>query len=110
MMKYAKRIVFVMLLLFVTGLTPALSQEGNNAEGGGKEKTETGKAARRKAKKEWKEQRRNDMSDAKARKDYTKKNTKKTRKRMKKNEKKAKRNNEHKRRFFLTRWFEKRRN
>ncbi len=102
----------IFLVLFLTALTPSFSQDGNNAEGGGDgpEKTETGKAARRKAKKEWKKQRKQEMSDAKAKKQYNKKhNSKKTRKRMKKNEKKAKRHNEHKKEFFITRWFKKKR-
>jgi hypothetical protein len=103
-----KKFITLIVLALLWLVNPALSQDGGSGDGGQKEKTETGRAARRKAKKEWKEKRRKDMSDAQAKKNYNKKyNSKKVRKRMKKNEKKAKRNNEHKREFFVKRWFKK---
>jgi hypothetical protein len=99
--------ILALFFIAVFSLSSQLyAQDAGNGDGGQKEKTETGRVARKKAKKEWKEKRRKDMSDAKAKKQYNKKyNSKKVRKRMKKNEKKAKRNNEHKREFFLKRWF-----
>jgi len=111
MMRIWKKSLFFILVMIFTGATDVYAQDGGNAEGGsGTEQQPTGKAARRKAKKEWKKQRKQDMQDAKSKKEYNEKyNTKKTRKRMKKAEKKAKRNNEHKREFFLKRWFKKRR-
>jgi hypothetical protein len=109
MRHWKKGLIFILVLLFA-GVTEIYAQDGGNAEGGATTGQEpTGKAARRKAKKEWKKQRKTDMQDAKAKKEYNEKyNTKKTRKRMKKAEKQAKRNNEHKREFFLKRWFKKR--
>lgn len=102
--------MFILMLAF-TGITDVYAQDGGNAEGGAgtQEPEGTGKADRRKAKRDWKKKRREDMDAAKSKKEYNKKyNTKKTRKRMKKAEKKANRNNTHKREFFLKRWFKKR--
>ena len=112
MMRFCKRLFIVLFAVLFTGATDIYAQDGNNGNSGqGTEQQPVGKAARRKAKREWKEKRRKQMDDAKAKKEYNKKhNSKKVRKRMKRNEKKAKRNNEHKREFFLTRWIKKRRN
>lgn len=110
MMRYWKKLLLLISVLLFASTMDVFAQDGGNTNSGqGTEQQPTGKAARRKAKKEWKKQRRADMDDAKAKKEYNKKyNTKKTRKRMKRAEKKAKRNNEHKREFFLKRWFKKR--
>lgn len=95
----ALSVAFLLLPLFAMAQT-----EG----GGGEAKTPDSKIERQKAKRDWKKNRKQEMDDAKARKEYNKKyNTKKTRKRMKKNEKKAQKNNEHRRDFFLVRWWRK---
>lgn len=110
-MRYWKRFILIILVALFTGGADCYAQDGNSDNGGqGTEQNPTGKAARRKAKQEWKKKRKQQMDDAKAKKEYNKKyNSKKTRKRMKKAEKKAKRNNEHKREFFITRWIKKHR-
>lgn len=111
MMRFWKQLAFFILIMCFAGVSEAQTQDGGSGNGGqGTEQAPTGKAARRKAKQDWKEKRKQHFDDAKAKKEYNKKyNTKKTRKRMKKAEKKAKRHNEHKREFFLTRWIKKHR-
>lgn len=95
-------VAFLLLPLFVMAQTDG---GGGNSGAGTEAKTPDSRLERKKAKRDWKKNRKQEISDAKARKEYNKKNTKKTRKRMKKNEKKAKKNNEHKRDFFLVRWW-----
>lgn len=110
MMRNWKRFVFFVLILLFTGGMDVYAQDGNSDNGGQGNEAPSGKAARRKAKKDWKKKRKQAMDDAKAKKEYSKKyNSKKTRKRMKRAEKKARRNNEHRREFFLTRWIKKHR-
>lgn len=111
MMLQCKRILFFVLILLFTGIGEAVSQtqDGGNENGGSGTEAPSSKAARRKAKQEWKDKRRKDFADQKARKEYRKQNTKKTQERMKKSERIAKRNNEHRKEFFLIRWIKKRR-
>jgi hypothetical protein len=97
-------VAFVLLPLFMMAQTEG---GGTNNSGGAETKGVDARIERQKAKRDWKKNRKQEMSDAKAKKEYNKKNTKKTRKRMKKNEKKAKKNNEHRRDFFLVRWWRK---
>ncbi len=87
----------------------AQTEGGGGTSGNGTEaKAPDSRLERKKAKRDWKKKRKQEMGAAASRKEYNKKyNTKKTRKRMKKNEKKAKKNNEHKRDFFLVRWWHK---
>jgi hypothetical protein len=83
---------------------------GSSGTGGNSEaaKTPDSKLERKKAKREWKKNRKQQMSDEQSKKEYNKKyNTKKTRKRMKKAQKKAQNNNEHKKQFFIVRWWHK---
>lgn len=66
----------------------------------------SGKAQRAKAKKEAKEKREQEKLHDKQVKEYHKNvQTKKVRKRMKKDKRKATLNNDHKREFFMIRWF-----
>jgi hypothetical protein len=100
---FALSVAFALLPLFVMAQT-----EGGGTSGTGESKGVDARMERQKAKRDWKKNRKQEMSDAKAKKEYNKRyNTKKTRKRMKKNEKKANKNNEHRRDFFLVRWWRK---
>ena len=95
------RLIFF-LFLFVS--TAAFSQEGGGESK--KNEVENRKAKRKKDKAEWNARREKEHGSNKAVKNHEKRlQTKATRKRMKKNRKKAARNNQHKREFFLIRWF-----
>jgi hypothetical protein len=103
----AFRICFLSLGMFLAASSFA-QDNGGGGKDNGEQKAPTSRAERKKAKTEWKKQRKKEMSDAKAKKEYHKKyNTKKTRKRMKKTAKKAKMVNENKREFFVKRWLKK---
>jgi hypothetical protein len=66
-------------------------------------------AQKREARKKWKADRKKRHDSEKSLKDYKKRTQDKpTRKRMKESRKRAEMNNEHKREFFLKRWFKKR--
>lgn len=98
-------VALTLLPIFIMAQT-----EGGGSSGGGntEAKTPDSRIERKKAKRDWKKSRKQEMDAAKSRKEYNKKyNTKKTRKRMKKAEKKALKNNSHKRDFFLVRWWRK---
>ena len=99
----ALSVAFILLPLFVMAQTDG---GGGNSGAGTEAKGVDSKLERKKAKRDWKKNRKEEMSSAAAKKEYNKKyNTKKVRKRMKKNEKKANKNNAHKRDFFLVRWW-----
>ena len=101
---FALSVAFLLLPLFVAAQTDG----GGGNSGGAESKGVDARIERQKAKREWKKNRRQEMDDAKAKKEYNKRyNTKETRKRMKKNAKKAQKNNEHRRDFFLVRWWRK---
>ena len=110
-MRYWKRLLFFVLITVFAGTADLYAQDAGTGDGGQKnEAPPAGRAARRKAKREWKEKRKKDFADAKDKREYNKKyNSKKVQRRMKRNAKKAKRNNEHKREFFIVRWFKKHR-
>ena len=64
------------------------------------------RAQRKKAKKEWKENRKREWDNKKKIKEHDKKfQTKKTLRRMKRDKRKAQLNNEHKKEIFIRRWF-----
>lgn len=88
---------------------PVFSQEKNADAPKSEEKkhdVETARMKRKKAKAEWKEKRKQERADRKAKQDYEKRlQTKKTRKQMRKDRRKADRVNQNKREFFLIRLF-----
>ncbi|MBL7891078.1 MAG: hypothetical protein JNL63_00500 [Bacteroidia bacterium] len=95
----------VLLSLFFLPLL-AFSQEAAKTDK--EQQPKTTRAQRKEAKKMWKEKRRNERAEKKKIKEHHKRiQTKEVRKRMKKDRKTAIRNNEHKREFFLKRWFSK---
>ncbi len=98
-------VAFLLLPLFMM----AQSETGGTSGGSNTEaKTPNSRLDRKKAKRDWKKNRKTEMTAAADKKEYNKRyNTKKTRKRMKKAEKKAQKNNDHKREFFLVRWWHK---
>jgi hypothetical protein len=97
----------LIFFIFCAGVSlPNFSQEKN---AGPKEKSiKSERKVRRELRKEAKEKRRKERAERKAIKKYHKRlQTKKVRKRMKASKKTAIRNNEHKRDFFIKRWFKK---
>ena len=98
MLKY----ILFLLIWFSGG---AFGQE--NPGGGDKSKVPSnGRIQKKAARKKWKEQRKHEKAEKKAvRKKQKQLQTKKTRKRMKRDKRKAMRNNQHKKEFFLKRWF-----
>ena len=103
-----RRIFFLGVALALAGITHAQTEGGGSGGGGNgtEQKAPSSKAKRKKDKAEWKKNRKKQMNDEKMRKEYNKKyNTKKTRRHMKQAQKKAQKNNEHKRDFFLVRWW-----
>jgi hypothetical protein len=105
-----QRYILLICFIFFGLLTPALAQEGGAPQGtSGTENKSTPlskSAKRKKAKKEWKEHRKLEMEEKKAIKEHHKRiQTKETRKKMKQSKRKSIRVNEHKREFFLKRWF-----
>jgi hypothetical protein len=101
--KFYKRIILIAVFLLPL---MAFAQEG--AKKDKEQEPKTSRSQRREAKKQWKEQRRNERLEKKKIKDHHKRiQTKTVRKRMKSDKKEAQRNQDHKREFFLKRWFSK---
>jgi hypothetical protein len=97
-------LIFLALLLPVTGRAQGSESSGTESQ---VSKAPAGsRAQRREARKQWKMERKKKHSSEKAIKNYKKRTqTKETRKRMKETRRKAELTNEHKREFFLRRWF-----
>ena len=95
--------IFLLLLIIIPFTIAAQEPAG----GGEKQSsTPTTKAQRKSAKRKWKEQRLKKMEEKKKIKNHHKRiQTKEVRKKMRRDARKAKRVNEHKREFFLKRWF-----
>jgi hypothetical protein len=103
------RIVILILGFYLAAPVASRAQDGStNTESS--IATSGGRAQRRDARRKWKAERRKKHNSDKSLKNYKKRTqTKETRKRMKADLKKANLNNEHKREFFLKRWFNKKR-
>lgn len=94
--------IFITLMFIIPFAIASHAQESS----GEQKAPPTSKAQRRIAKRQWKEQRLKDMEEKKKIKEHHKRiQTKETRKKMKRDARKAQRVNEHKREFFLKRWF-----
>jgi hypothetical protein len=93
-----------LLLLFTFPF--AIAVHAQDAGGQQPKSPPTSKAQRRQAKAKWKEERLKKREEKKKIKEHHKRiQSKATLKRMKKDARKSKRVNEHKREFFLKRWF-----
>src|SRR4051812_41364153 len=102
-MKFFLKTLSFLMICFL----PVLGNAQQNS-GAGTSTIMSEKAQREKAKKDAKEKRKQEKIHDKEVKEYQKSTqTKKVRKRMKKDKRRANLNNEHKREFFLIRWFSK---
>ena len=101
----------VLLLIFAMPFIAVAQDGGGDKPASAKsadKKPLSRRAQRSEDRKKWKEYRKKRKIERKAVKEHHKRiQTKETRKRMKKDRKKAQANNEHKREFFLKRWFKK---
>jgi hypothetical protein len=99
--------IFPLILLF--HLCIALqAQEKNAGTGPAPKSFASERKLRKEERREAREKRRQERAERKAVKEYHKRlQTKTVLKRMKQSKNKARRNNEHKREFFLKRWFQK---
>ena len=101
--KFYKRIILIAVFML-----PLMTFAQEAAKKDKEQEPKTSRSQRREAKKQWKEQRRNERLEKKKIKDHHKRiQTKKVLKRMKADKKEAQRNQDHKREFFLKRWFSK---
>jgi hypothetical protein len=99
--------IFILFLTLYTS-QPVLAQgsESSNTESQVSSAPAGSRAQRREARKQWRAERKKKHASQKAIKNYKKRTqTKETRKRMKETRRKAELTNEHKREFFLKRWF-----
>ncbi len=105
------RIAILILGFYLAAPVASRAQDGStNTESQVASATSGSRAQRRDARRKWKAERRKKHNSDKSLKNYKKRTqTKETRKRMKADLKKANMNNEHKREFFLKRWFNKKR-
>jgi hypothetical protein len=99
------KVVFVLVLFITPGIMKA--QGGGNSSSSQVSTAPPGKrASHRAAKKQWKEDRKKKHNKDKSLRSYQKRTqTKETRRRMRDSRHKAELNNEHKREFFMKRWF-----
>lgn len=100
--------IYKRIILFAVLFMPLIAFAQEAAKTDKEQQPKTTRAQRKEAKKMWKEKRRNERAEKKKIKEHHKRiQTKEVRKRMKKDRKTAIRNNQHKREFFLKRWFSK---
>lgn len=92
------------LLLFFTGMVAGYAQETQSSDPNQQKEPQT-RTGRREAKRQWREERKKNFELEKARRKIRKSNDKRSRKQMRQTARKAKRVNDHKREFFLKRWF-----
>lgn len=101
MKPFIKRVIF--LLIFLAPLTIHAQEQAKKEDN---KAPASSRVQRRAARLKWKKERRAEMDDKKAVKEYHKRlQTKQTLKRMKREKKKSDRLRANKREFFLVRWF-----
>ncbi|HEV7230102.1 MAG TPA: hypothetical protein VGO45_02170 [Bacteroidia bacterium] len=109
-MKKLLKILAILCFLSLPAITSAQGVALNANEKPDTRAPGASREQRRAARKHWRDDRRKKHAQDKALKDYQKHSqTKATRRRMKENRAKAEMNNQHKREFFLKRWFHRRR-
>ena len=101
-----KMLLKIVVLFFILNAIPAMAQDKPTSKEEKKNEVANARAKRKKVKTQWKETRKKEKSDKRAVRHQEKKlQTKATRKRMKKSRQKANRVNQNKKEFFLIRMF-----